>query len=338
MQTKHLTIMFTDMKGFTSRTSVHTREELEELLDQQEKTIRPIFDKFDGRVVKTIGDAFMVVFESPTNAVLCGVKIQEELLKYNEGVDEKNRIEIRIGINSGEVNIKGDDYFGEPVNIASRIESISEPNEVYFSDSVYLSMNKNEIPSAEVGVRHLKGIPDNIKVYRVLREKEEIEKIRNLRKDLAIQSNKFSKSGGENIKEEKQKTSYFKTVLYGIGGLIIFIFLGIIFMWIFKICPPQGEWMMPPWCAISEKTSVSVDEKAEDVKINGDMPTKTDVEKLMKNVRKAILAGEIKPAKEGLDELVKILIKLGGDPELEKTINELKNLFTEKFAGEIGPK
>jgi class 3 adenylate cyclase len=249
MQTKHLTIMFTDMKGFTSRTSVHTRDELEKLLDSQEEVIRPIFNRFNGKVVKTIGDAFMVVFESPTNAVLCGVKIQEELLNYNSRSTEEDRIEIRIGINSGEVNIKNDDYFGEPVNIASRIESIAEPNEVYFSDSVYLSMNKNEIPSAEVGIRHLKGIPDNIKVYRVLRDKNEIDKIKNNRKDLATKSNSFSKTGGvKELVETKTSSTIFKKILYFIIGAITIVFLAVAVMWIFKICPPAGPWMMPPWC------------------------------------------------------------------------------------------
>ena len=248
MQTKHLTIMFTDMKGFTSRTSIHTRKELEDLLDCQQKMIRPIFSEFNGKVVKTIGDAFMVVFESPTNAVLCGIKIQEDLLKYNSTIHKDDQMEIRIGINSGEVNIKDEDYFGEPVNIASRIESISEPNEVYFSDSVYLSMNKNEIPSAEVGIKHLKGIPDNIKVYRVLRDKDEIEKNKNTRKNLADKSNSFSKTGDNLIEKEKTPQSIFKTILYIIVGIIIFIFLAIVIMWIFKICPPAGPWMMPPWC------------------------------------------------------------------------------------------
>ena len=250
METKHLTIMFTDMKGFTSRTSVHTRDELERLIALQDELIRPIFKKFGGQVVKTIGDAFMVVFQSPTNAVLCGVKIQDELTKYNGEKDKEDRLEIRVGINSGEVNIRENDYFGEPVNVASRIESIAEANEVYFTDSVYLSMNKNEIPSAEVGVRHLKGIPDNIKVYRVLREQGEIEKAKNTRKELANSANSFSKDGRNKIEREEKSSAVRITrmVLFFIGGIIGLMILIVVVMWIFKICPPQGPWMMPPWC------------------------------------------------------------------------------------------
>jgi len=244
--------MFTDMKGFTSRTSIHTREQLEELLDKQEELVRPIFEKFHGNVVKTIGDAFMVVFDSPTDAVLCGVKIQEELIKYNVKTDDENKMEIRIGINSGEVNIKGEDYFGEAVNIASRIESISEANEVYFSESVYLSMNKNEIPAVEIGVRHLKGIPDDIKVYKVLREHSEVEKIKNERKLKARASNSFSKTTGVISKDNEPKSApiqIIRMILYFIGGFVVLILLIVIIMWVFKICPPSGPWMMPPWCS-----------------------------------------------------------------------------------------
>ena len=171
VETKHLTVMFTDIKGFTETTSMKKRGEIEDFLDLHEKLITPVFQKYKGRVVKTIGDAFMVVFHSPTNAVLCGMEIQKKLREYDEGNPEE-KVEVRVAINSGEVHIRGDDVFGEAVNIASRIEGIAEANEIYFTESVYLSMNKNEIPSAEIGYRKLKGIPEEIKVYKVLMEGE----------------------------------------------------------------------------------------------------------------------------------------------------------------------
>ena len=170
LQTRNLSIMFTDMKGFTTKTATQSREQLQHLLEMQDQLIRPAIAQFDGEIVKTIGDAFMVSFDSPTDAVLCGMKIQENVLNHNARATSSDQFEVRIAVNSGEVNIKDGDVFGEPVNIASRIESIAEPNEVYFTESIYLSMNKNEIPSAEVGHRRLKGIPEEIKVYKVLSE------------------------------------------------------------------------------------------------------------------------------------------------------------------------
>jgi class 3 adenylate cyclase len=170
MKTNNLTILFTDIKGFTSRTSKSSREELETLLQLHDDLIKPVFEDFGGEVIKTIGDAFMVKFTSPTNAVLCGMKIQHVLDKFNKDKGDDEKIEVRVAINSGEVTEKGNDVFGEAVNIAARLEGIADAGDIYFTESVYLAMNKAEIPTAEVGYRHFKGIPEEVKVYKVLRE------------------------------------------------------------------------------------------------------------------------------------------------------------------------
>jgi class 3 adenylate cyclase len=170
MKTKHLTIMFTDIKGFTPKTSRMSRKELQILLEKHDELIKPIFEDFNGTIVKTIGDAFMVTFHSPTNAVLCGMKIQKELKKHNEKSVEGDKLEIRVAVNSGEVTLKEEDVFGEAVNIAARLEGIADAGDIYFTEAVYLAMNKSEIPTAEIGYKQFKGIPEEIKVYKVLGE------------------------------------------------------------------------------------------------------------------------------------------------------------------------
>ena len=217
LKTKNLTIMFTDMKGFTTKTATHSRKQLQHLLELQDELIKPAIKHFDGNIVKTIGDAFLVTFESPTDAVLCGMKIQENVLNHNVRAPSSDQIEVRIAINSGEVNIKDNDVFGEPVNIASRIEAIAEPNEIYFTESVYLSMNKNEIPTAEVGHRKLKGVPEEIKVYKVVSEQTNLIRAKlqrqakaaataNLAKDQAHPAKKQAeiKEALEDLQEEGQ--------------------------------------------------------------------------------------------------------------------------------------
>lgn len=171
MQTQNLTIMFTDIKGFTPKTSKMSREKLHKLLDQHDELILPLFKKFKGRLIKTIGDAFMVTFHSPTDAVLCGMAIQKRLEKHNDKSEVEDQLEVRIAINSGEVTFKRKDVFGEAVNIAARLEGLAEAGTIYFTESVYLAMNKSEIPTAEIGYKHFKGIPEEIKVYKVLGEK-----------------------------------------------------------------------------------------------------------------------------------------------------------------------
>ena len=131
MATANATVMFTDIRGFTARTSKGTRQGLEQLLKTHEEQLLPVIRHYEGRVVKTIGDAFLVVFESPTNAVLCAVMIQRSLRELNASVPEEERIEVRIAINSGEVALLGgvrdreprghtllavaDDHVAEPV-------------------------------------------------------------------------------------------------------------------------------------------------------------------------------------------------------------------------------
>ncbi len=167
MKTANLAIVFTDIQGFTERTSRQTHEENQRLLQVHHELLAPMFKAFGGRILKSIGDAFLVTFESPTQAVLSGIAIQDRLWQYNSAAPENDRLNVRVAINVGEVRVESSDVFGEPVNIAARVEGIAEAGEVYFTEAVYLAMNKAEVPSQEVGAFELKGIPGKIRVFRV---------------------------------------------------------------------------------------------------------------------------------------------------------------------------
>jgi class 3 adenylate cyclase len=168
--TRNLTILLTDIKGFTDKTSHKSRVEIQTLLDRHKEIVLPIILTRGGRLVKTMGDAFLATFESPTNAVLAGVEAQAALAAYNIGRPEDDRIEIRVAINQGEVNVVDNDIFGEPVNITARIEAVADAGDVFFTEAIYLAMNKKEVPSSEVGLLQLKGIPEKVRVYRVRAE------------------------------------------------------------------------------------------------------------------------------------------------------------------------
>ncbi len=172
MPTQNLAIMFTDIKGFTARVSGGKREDLKHLLSTHQRLLEPVIAHFEGTVVKTIGDSFLARFDSPTDAVLCGVAIQEVLRQHNAFAAEEDRIEIRVAINSGDVEIIAGDVLGEAVNLASRLEGIAEAGEVYFTEAVYLSMNRREAPSTEVGERTFAGIPYPVRVYKVVHDPE----------------------------------------------------------------------------------------------------------------------------------------------------------------------
>lgn len=172
MKTENLAIEFVDIKGFTTRTSAQSREENQKLLRRFAAVVRPVTAAFNGRIVKNIGDAHLLTFRSPTDALHCAMAMQDRLAESNGKVPGEERFEVRVAVNVGEVRVESGDVFGEAVNIASRIESLADGGEIYFSEAVYLVMNKSEVPYEEVGRRELKGIPESVKIYRVPRVKE----------------------------------------------------------------------------------------------------------------------------------------------------------------------
>jgi class 3 adenylate cyclase len=170
MASRNLTVFIADLKGFTPKTAASSRQELNEMLARFRKLITPVIERCGGHVVKELGDAFMVTFESPTNAVAAGALLQRLLGDRNAGVAEAERIEVRVAIHCGDVEVSANDIIGDAVNVASRVEGVAEVGEVYFTEAIFLTMNRSEVPSAEVGERVLKGIDKPIKLYRVLQD------------------------------------------------------------------------------------------------------------------------------------------------------------------------
>lgn len=169
MRTETLAIVFTDIKGFTAATSSQTHKENAVMLRRIERLVAPVVRAYNGRVVKSIGDAYMIVFRSPTEAVRCATAVQDRLYQHNLASSTEHGIHIRIAMNIGEVRVDRGDVFGEPVNIASRIESITPADEIYFSEATYLTMNRSEVAAERIGEYDLKGIPEPVTVYRVKR-------------------------------------------------------------------------------------------------------------------------------------------------------------------------
>ncbi len=169
MRTENLSIVFIDIAGFTPRTSAQTREENVRMLQRFEGIVRPLVRVYSGRVVKTIGDAFLLAFRSPTDALLCSAAVQDRIAETDGEVAPADRFSVRAAVNAGDVRVEGRDVFGEAVNIAARIEGRAAAGEIYFSEAVYLSMTRSEVPSEEVGYAELKGIAGKVRLYRVMR-------------------------------------------------------------------------------------------------------------------------------------------------------------------------
>lgn len=161
-------IMFTDMVGYTALTQSNETLALE-LLEKQGQMLRPIFTARGGREVKTIGDAFLVEFDSALDATICGVELQSALHNYNSSVPDEERIRLRVGIHLGDVAHRQNDVFGDAVNIASRIEPLAEPEGICISQQVYDQVrNKLKSPMVKLQPTDLKGIQFPIDVYKVV--------------------------------------------------------------------------------------------------------------------------------------------------------------------------
>lgn len=161
-------IMFTDIKSFSKKMSAN--EELAmEILRVHDDTLKGTIEKYEGKIIKAIGDAFMVDFSSAVNAVKCAIESQEEFYKYNKGKTELEMIEVRIGVHLGDVITDGNDIFGDGVNIASRIEAVAEPNRICISQDVYSQIkNKMQVKTFHMGSIDLKNIPEPMEIYEIL--------------------------------------------------------------------------------------------------------------------------------------------------------------------------
>ncbi len=165
-----LAIMFIDMHGYTARTGQSSRDGLIALIRQVRELVRPTAAQHGGRIVKTMGDGLLVTFDSPTNAVIAGREIQS-LVRARAKVNASDAIELRIGVSIGEVALENDDVYGEPVNLASRIQQLAHPGEVYFSEAVRHAMTRSEVPHEAVGEFEIKGFDGAVKLYRALNGK-----------------------------------------------------------------------------------------------------------------------------------------------------------------------
>src|SRR5882757_4833029 len=149
--------------------------------------IEPSIAEHHGRLVKTTGDGFIAIFDSPVEAVRCGIVIQQHMVGRNASLPRHHWIEYRIGVNLGDVIIEATDVYGDGVNIASRLEGIAEPGQVYISGAIYEQIKNKLICGYELlGDRKVKNIADPIRVYRVLPDPAAFSRTRKRRENILI--------------------------------------------------------------------------------------------------------------------------------------------------------
>jgi hypothetical protein len=145
------------------------------VLSAHRSVIDGIIQFHEGRIINTAGDSVLAEFASPTQAVRCAVEIQDALKTRNDTLPEERRMHFRIGVNLGDVMVKGDDLLGDGVNVAARLEGIAEPGKIYIASSVYDQIaGKLDLGFVDLGEQTLKNIDRPIRAYRVDRDSRRV--------------------------------------------------------------------------------------------------------------------------------------------------------------------
>ena len=167
-QRKLAAIMFTDMVGYSTLSQRDDKLSLE-LLEEHRQLLRKIFPRFNGTEIKTIGDAFLVEFQSALEAAQCAIEIQRTLAKRNHDVTADRRIELKIGIHIGDVVHRGGDVYGDGVNIASRIEPLAGAGGICVSMDVERQIrNALEASFEKLAPTELKNISVAMDLFRIV--------------------------------------------------------------------------------------------------------------------------------------------------------------------------
>jgi TolB-like protein/class 3 adenylate cyclase len=161
-------ILAADVAGYSRLMGADEEGTLERLKALRHELIDPKIAEHRGRIVKTTGDGLLVEFASVVDAVRCAVAVQQAMPDRETGVGAENRIELRIGINLGDVIVEGDDLYGDGVNIAARIEALADAGGVFVSNTVHDHV-RDRLPFVfeDLGEQQVKNITRPVRVYRV---------------------------------------------------------------------------------------------------------------------------------------------------------------------------
>ena len=168
IECKLAAIIAADMVGFSRQMGSDEVGTLERLKQVHTELIAPEIAASGGRIFKMMGDGFLAEFGSAINALNCAVAIQRAIGVRNSTLDGSQQTVFRMGINIGDIIIKGDDIFGDGVNIAARLEPLAEAGGIVVSGAMRSQLlNKVENAFQPLGPQHLKNIREAVDVYRV---------------------------------------------------------------------------------------------------------------------------------------------------------------------------
>jgi TolB-like protein/Tfp pilus assembly protein PilF len=152
--------MFSDMTGYTA-----LMQENEVLAKDKRKRLKAVLEKsvpeYHGKILQYYGDGALTIFNSAIDSVNCAVEIQQTL-------QQDPKVEVRIGIHTGDISIEDESIYGDGVNLASRIESLAVPGSIFISEKVFDEIkNHGHITARELGYFELKNVVQPVRLFSI---------------------------------------------------------------------------------------------------------------------------------------------------------------------------
>jgi adenylate cyclase len=161
-------IVSADVVGYSLLMGRDDSATLAGLKAHRRELIDPKITEYGGRIVKTTGDGLLLEFPSVVDAVRCAVDVQRGMAERNADVPPEQRIDLRIGINVGDIIIDGDDIFGDGVNVAARLQTLAEPGGICVSRVVRDQvLDKLSFAFEDLGSQQVRNIARPVEAYRV---------------------------------------------------------------------------------------------------------------------------------------------------------------------------
>ncbi len=168
MERRLAAILMADVVGYTRLSRLDEEGTRARLQAELKEVFSPKIGEYHGRLVKVMGDGLLVEFHSVVDAVRCAADVQRLEAVRNADVPPDHRLEFRIGINLGDVLVEGDDIHGDGVNIADRLQGLSEPGGICVAANVLEHVkNKVELLFEDLGTREVKNIAEPLRVFSI---------------------------------------------------------------------------------------------------------------------------------------------------------------------------
>lgn len=166
LQRRLAAILMADVVGYCRLIGQDERGTLRRIKAAQREVVDPNIAEYHGRVVRTIGDGLLIEYPSAVEAVGCAVAVQRTMAERNAEVPLDQGIELRVGVHQGDIVVDDNDIFGDGVNVAARLEPLSEPGGICISGRVYEDLaGRIELPFQDGGERQLKNIARSVHVF-----------------------------------------------------------------------------------------------------------------------------------------------------------------------------